>query len=168
MKDALFSSETSEWLTPVWLVEMCREVMGTISVDPCSNEVAQRRIQAAEYYTKETDGLKHRWSGSVFVNPPKGKLLRAFWRCLHNQVDVSQFLWVCFRLESLRVLQNDGIGRYPFCLLTKRVAFDFPDGSPSKHPRHPNAIVYGAKTLDKTEEFKRVFGKVGTVYTPVV
>jgi len=44
--------------------------MGEIDIDPCTSELAQKIIQAGTYYTIDTDGLSHEWSGNVWMNPP--------------------------------------------------------------------------------------------------
>lgn len=60
----------NEWYTPFNIVDMCREVMGGIDLDPATCEDAQRVIKAKTYYTIDDDGLNHYWHGRVFINPP--------------------------------------------------------------------------------------------------
>jgi phage N-6-adenine-methyltransferase len=60
----------NEWHTPEQYVEAARAVLGTIDLDPASNEVAQEVIRATTFYTKEEDGLAKPWRGSVWLNPP--------------------------------------------------------------------------------------------------
>ena len=59
-----------EWYTPAKWIEMARMAMGTIDVDPASCAMAQRTVNAAEWYDQERDGLKHDWPGNVWLNPP--------------------------------------------------------------------------------------------------
>ena len=47
--------------------------MGSIDVDPASNEVAQQTVQASEWYDQERDGLQQEWRGNVWMNPPYGR-----------------------------------------------------------------------------------------------
>lgn len=70
------SSESNEWYTPPEYIELARNTLGTIDLDPASCDFAQEWIQANTYYTKETNGLLHNWSGKVFVNPPYGEIPR--------------------------------------------------------------------------------------------
>jgi phage N-6-adenine-methyltransferase len=58
------------WCTPKKYVELAREVMGGIDVDPASNDYAQDTVKAGIYYTKETNGLDREWQGRVWLNPP--------------------------------------------------------------------------------------------------
>ena len=64
------NSGNNEWYTPVAIIEAARNVLGTIDVDPASNEIAQKHIQAKTFYTQENSGLAHEWFGNVWLNPP--------------------------------------------------------------------------------------------------
>jgi DDE superfamily endonuclease len=46
-----------EWYTPAEHVELVREVLGGIDLDPASNDKAQEVVRAAAYFTKADDGL---------------------------------------------------------------------------------------------------------------
>jgi len=66
--------KSNEWYTPAKYIEAAREVMGSIDLDPASCELANQTIKAAQYYTKEDDGLSKEWYGNVWCNPPYGKI----------------------------------------------------------------------------------------------
>jgi hypothetical protein len=57
------------YYTPDFILDAIRAVMGEIDVDPASCEVAQRRIQAKTFYTRENSGLENDWVGRVYLNP---------------------------------------------------------------------------------------------------
>jgi len=69
--DALLSSASSRWRTPVWFLELVRRV-GPIVLDPAST--ADNPTGALAWYTPAQNGLRLPWpvSGLVFVNPPYG------------------------------------------------------------------------------------------------
>jgi ParB family chromosome partitioning protein len=64
-----FTGKT-EWYTPVEYIELARQVLGNIDLDPASCEYAQSRVRARRYYTAEDDGLAKEWAGRVWLNPP--------------------------------------------------------------------------------------------------
>ena len=64
------SSGEFEYYTPKLISCLAREVMGSIDLDPASSCIANENIKAAVYYTKDTNGLAHEWSGRVFMNHP--------------------------------------------------------------------------------------------------
>lgn len=72
------SSASNEHYTPRSIIEVCREVMGSIELDPASCELANREnVRAKRFFTKEDDGLERDWDArTIFVNPPGGKLRR--------------------------------------------------------------------------------------------
>lgn len=68
-KVALYTHD-EEWYTPDEHIERARRVLGTIDVDPASNDHAQKVVKATTYYTRDTDGLSQTWPGKVWLNPP--------------------------------------------------------------------------------------------------
>src|SRR5438105_3230975 len=65
---------TNERYTPKWLVDASRATMGSIDLDPCSCTIAQNTVRAEHYYTWKDNGLKQRWYGNIFCNPPYGRV----------------------------------------------------------------------------------------------
>lgn len=66
----------TDWNTPVRFVESARLVMGSIDLDPASNELAQETVRAARYYT--ADGELQTWGGNIFINPPYDRQINLF------------------------------------------------------------------------------------------
>ena len=71
-KDTIATKWTGdqESYTPGKYILSARLVMGSIDIDPASNEFANKTVNAEIYYTKETNGLDKKWNGNVFLNPP--------------------------------------------------------------------------------------------------
>jgi ParB family chromosome partitioning protein len=71
------NSGENEWYTPMELVECARLVMGEIDCDPASSQIANRTVRAKVFFSKSEDGLKQKWNGRVFLNPPYAQPLVA-------------------------------------------------------------------------------------------
>lgn len=68
-----------EWYTPPNIIDLAREVLGHINVDPASNLIAQEWIKADTFFTEDTNGLDKPWKGKVWVNPPySSSLIKKF------------------------------------------------------------------------------------------
>ena len=181
-KNPRHMSESNEWLTPIGVIEASRRVLETIDLDPASSEFGNSRVMAKRYYTKEQDGLKQPWFGSVFCNPPGGripgttsfyavefwaKLMEARRRVLiEGSTTFKHAIFVGFSINILATTQGFGFPSaccYPVCVPARRIAFDRPDGTPSKSPSHVNAIVYVPGVRDMSEKFAREFSRYGEV-----
>lgn len=74
----ILNSVSNEHYTPPRYIEVARNVLGSIDIDPASCEEAQKIVKAAAYYTKENSGLEVPWNGTVWLNPPYGGLQARF------------------------------------------------------------------------------------------
>lgn len=68
--DAHFSSATVEWETPQFLFDELSRMYGGFDLDPCATP---SNAKCSRYFTVDEDGLKQRWTGRVFMNPPYGR-----------------------------------------------------------------------------------------------
>lgn len=157
-------SGDNEWYTPAKYVDMAREVMGTIDIDPASNPTAQRTVRATTYYTAETNGLDKPWSGKVWMNPP------------YSNPEVQQFAEKViseFRSGNISeaiVLTNnsadtgwhramqDACTRY--CTTTGRIRFESPTRQGNSPAMGQSFFYFG----DDPERFKDVFSSVGNIW----
>ena len=46
------------------------KVMGGIDLDPASDREAQKVVKAETFYSENMDGIRLRWEGRVWLNPP--------------------------------------------------------------------------------------------------
>jgi len=68
------------WMTPTHVLDLARDLLGIIDLDPASSAAANERVRATAYYTREDDGLSLPWyrpdgrAARIWLNPPYGKV----------------------------------------------------------------------------------------------
>jgi site-specific DNA-methyltransferase (adenine-specific) len=155
------SSDSNEWFTPERILAPVRAVLGGIDLDPCSNDIAQRDVQARRYYTEAADGLAQSWqSDNVFMNPPYGRsigqwtdrLIRAYTSgetraalaLLPGRTDTDWFT---------------PLFCYPICFVHGRLTFSgYTAGAP-----FPSVVVYFGADLAR---FTHAFAPLGPIMLP--
>lgn len=65
----MFSSATDLWATPQDFFDKLNEEFN-FTVDVCATK---ENAKCALFYTKEQDGLKQKWEGVIWCNPPYGR-----------------------------------------------------------------------------------------------
>jgi phage N-6-adenine-methyltransferase len=153
----------NEWFTPNKYLPLVREVLGEIDLDPASHTIAQRTVQAAQYFTKQDDGLKHEWHGRVWLNPPYDRLLiplfvaklLAEWKARRTTAAIL----LTHAYTSSSWFQNVAANASAICFPSERVRFYKLDGEPAK-PTQGQAFAYFG---DDVARFTKVFGALGAV-----
>ena len=151
------NSGDDEWYTPAEYIESAREVMGTIDLDPASNDFANQTVKASEYYTAETNGLEREWYGNVWLNPPYStSLIKQF----ADKVAESDFKQAVVLVNNAtetvwfrRLLEKATAIIFP----TGRIRFEKTDGAKNVPLQGQAFIYYG----EQPEKFLAVFGKYG-------
>ena len=150
-----------EWYTPPQYVESARKVMGSIDCDPCTSELAQQVVKADAWYTIETDGLAHKWQGTVWMNPPyAAKIITRFVEKLlahlsdgtvsqaimltHNNVDTAWFHKAAMVCQSA-------------CFTRGRVRF-YDERGQANSPTHGHVFVYFGR---RKKTFEKEFAQYG-------
>lgn len=151
------NSGDNEWYTPAEYIEAARIVMGSIDLDPASNDYANQTVKAEVYYTEDDDGLAHEWFGNIWMNPPySSKLIKLF----IDKLIASTF-------EQAIVLVNNATDTAWFRQLTEsasavvfttgRIRFQKFNGAVGA-PLQGQAFIYFGNSTDK---FLEVFEKYG-------
>lgn len=122
----------NQWFTPDFYMEMVRDVLGSIDLDPASHPLAQERICATHFFTEDDDGLSKDWFGKVWLNPPyaqpaighfvdkmlmeaaSGRIEEAI-MLTHNYTDTGWFqkaaraaTAICFTKGRIKFVSSDG------------------------------------------------------------
>lgn len=154
-----FNSGNNEWYTPAELIEAARSAMGSIDLDPASNDIAQKVVKARTYYTAETNGLDKTWTGNVWMNPPYASdLIGKF---------VDKMVSERKNYDQAVILVNNATETEWFnrlisiadavCFPKSRVKFYMPDGKTGA-PLQGQAIIYIG---DNSENFFKAFRQIG-------
>jgi phage N-6-adenine-methyltransferase len=161
-RQVMTSSESNEWYTPGHLIEMVRAFYGgAIDLDPASSDVAQETVRAVHYYTSETDGLAHEWSGDVWLNPPYGDEVAAFVAKAIAEYEagrVNQVILLVRASTGSRWFQQ--LIPYPLCFISGRLRFTHPDDEHTTSATFSSVLAYLGNNPDA---FCAAFGEIGGV-----
>lgn len=158
-----------EWYTAPRYIELAREVLGHIDLDPASSPIANRVVQADKFYTIDDNGLELPWYGKVWLNPPYGRsnnvsILRIFIEKLvtrYEAGDIEEAI-VCTTAD-IDELWWRLLVPYLVCFPDHHVYYNRLGGTRDKHMLG-TAFTY----LGKNEQrFIDVFGEIGPVYKVV-
>jgi hypothetical protein len=152
------SSKSSEWTSPAEVVERATTVLGGVDLDPCAEMAEVHNVPATTRYTVQDDGLQHRWTGRVYMNPPYGreigewvgKLVDSY---VSGEVPEAVAL-VPARVDTdwFRLLRDCAV-----CFVDGRLHFS---GHENAAP-FPSAVVYLGADVAK---FHAAFGDLGDVW----
>lgn len=146
-----------EWYTPKKYIDMAREVLGRIDIDPASNPFANQVVQATTYYTKEDDGLTKEWQGKMWLNPPYSSIIAEFINktcnsdveaivLTNNSTDTKWFAQAANNCDAI-------------CFTYGRINF-YDDTDKKSSPTNGQAFFYFGDNVNK---FNQVFKDIGFV-----
>lgn len=131
-----------EWSTEERVIVVARKLNGgrPFGCDPATNAAAQRMIRALVHYTKAHNGLKRKWPGSIWLNPPYSRgLIDAFvmrWLSEKASAKRRKFLLVNAATDTgwCQVLLR---ARVPYIAIEGRLrhAIDGKLGGPARSPQ---------------------------------
>jgi DNA N-6-adenine-methyltransferase (Dam) len=165
------SSKTDEWWTPATVIELAREMMGSIDTDPASNAEANAIIKAGIYYTIDNSGLHpdNPWSGNVWLNPPYGSGKDESAQCfvirLRSELltgSVSQAI-TCLNLNSSCAHWFDTVWQHASAHCVWRGRINFYNLSQKKTAPSKGSIIsyFG----DQPDRFRAIFYPHGHVFS---
>lgn len=150
------NSGNNEWYTPIEYIDSARLVMGSIDLDPASSEDVNKKIQAEFIYTKETNGLKNKWYGNVWLNPPyEVGLVDEFVEKIYLQEFDQAVVLVNNATETkwgnALLSVSDCV-----CFHKSRIRFVSTDGETKNSPLQGQMIIYiGNNKKSFIDEFKK-------------
>jgi ParB family chromosome partitioning protein len=153
----------NEWYTPAEYVEAARDVMGGIDLDPASSAVAQKTIKARRHYSKDDDGLAHKWAGRVWLNPPYAQpLIRQFADKVADEVQsgrVSEAIVLTHNYTDTAWFHVLAASCSAICFTRGRIGFLDPNGKKAA-PTQGQAFFYFGANVGKFADRFAGFGFV--------
>jgi hypothetical protein len=134
-------AQLDSWGTPLEVLDLTRQVLGSINLDLASNPEANKIVRARKFYTLQNpcpSAVRLRCTSVIWCNPPGPvEMVRLFWeRWLTLMEDGHEGGFLIFNLDHWRTLKAPATPLY-VCLWPKRLKFV---GAPSQY-NHPSALV---------------------------
>jgi ParB family chromosome partitioning protein len=157
-----YTGET-EWFTPPAWIELARQVLGEIDLDPASHVLAQERVQAKTFFTIADNGLERPWFGRVWLNPPYHRALlapfvdKAVAECANG--NVSQAILLTHNYTDTEWFHTAARAAQTICFPRGRIHFLAPSGDECSPTQGQTFFYFGADD----RPFRRVFSNIGLV-----
>lgn len=155
------NSGCNEWYTPERYLDLAREVLGEIDLDPASCAFANETVKARLFYSEDDDGLTKPWHGRVWMNPPySADLVSKFADKFVDEYNDGNVT------EGIVLVNNATETAWFASLVNAATAVCFPRGriryqSPNREslaPLQGQAFLYFGENGDR---FLRVFSEIG-------
>lgn len=159
-------SKTVEWYTPPHVIELARQTMGCIALDPASCPKAQETVDAMQYFSAQQNGLFKAWWGQVWLNPPYGRATTRKW------VDKAIAEYTTGRVIELIILVRPAISakwfnklacRFTRCETFDRIHFIDVNGNVQPDAAHGNILFFMG---DDDYHFCNNFKQLGIISRP--
>jgi hypothetical protein len=172
-------TKSNEWYTPARYVDVAREVMGGIDLDPASSQLANQIVRAMKHYSKEDNGLTQEWCGRIWLNPPYSSDKGTTGREGSRQGLAKPFI---FRLideynkgnvtQAILLITTDTdaswfkpLWNYPICFADHKVMFHRP-GRSNEGQFFGTSFVYLGPNESKFIEIFSQFGRIAKAIDP--
>ena len=141
--------------------------MGGIDTDPASCEAANATVKAVTYYDLKSDGLKKKWFGRVFMNPPYAQpLIAEFSRAVaskYSNGEISEAIILVNNATETEWFGDMVKQSAAVCFPKGRIKFVDKNGNPGGAPLQGQAILYMGKNKAKFATSFAGFGWVSEI-----
>ena len=151
-----------EYYTPTDIVDLAREVMGFISLDPASSVIANERVKASIFMDIHDDCLSKPWKGNVWMNHPFSRENNPLFikkiASEYEKGNIKQACCITFAATSevwFRPLLD-----FKQCFIYGRTNYYLPDGTKKTGVTKGSVVTYLG---DNESKFEEVFSRIGKV-----
>ena len=146
MNTGMFTSKTYEWETPKWLYDQLNKEYGPFILDPCATK---ENAKCKKYYTRQEDGLKQKWHGRVFVNPPYGREIGKWIKKAYESAGQNALIVCLIPARTDTRWWHDYVMKGKVRFIRGRLRF----GGSKNHAPFPSAIVvFGEQIIEAAEK----------------
>lgn len=132
---------SDHWSTPPELVRELEREFGTFDLDPCCRA---ETAKAPTYYTAQDDGLKQRWFGKVWLNPPYSKPAPWLRKAAEREADLTVSL-LPVRTDT-KWFHELVLGNAEIRFLRGRIKWIGWQGTPIPNPKEPSMLAIYKKS----------------------
>jgi DNA N-6-adenine-methyltransferase Dam len=136
-------------------------VLGEIDLDPASSLTAQKAVKAKRFHALDDDGLKHKWSGRIFLNPPFAQphLKRFVDKLIHEYQagKVTEAILLTPNNTDTEWFHSAARAAKCICFTRGRISF-YNEGRCKEAATQGQTFFYFG---DNANKFTAMFGKVG-------
>jgi hypothetical protein len=151
----------NEWFTPQEYIALARQVLGEIDLDPASHPLAQQTIRAAKFFTRENDGLKQKWAGRVWLNPPFAReIIPLFMAKLIASDEVTAAIALTHNYSDTDWFQQTATRCAAVCFTRRRINFVNNSGEIANPTQGQTFFYFG----NDPQHFRSVFSAVGVTW----
>jgi len=158
------NSGENEWFTPPDIIEAARKVMGGIDCDPASCTGANEIVGAKKYFTTDDDGLKQKWAGRIWMNPPYSQSkVSDFAEAVSAKYESGEISQACILVNNATEtawFQRMLMLATEVCFVRGRIKFIDQKGEVPGGPLQGQVIIYFGENRKK---FHEVFCEKGIV-----
>lgn len=150
----------NEWYTPAEHLDLARQVLGTIDLDPASSAKAQSVVLAKDYFDETVDGLKQKWRGNVWLNPPYAQpFIAQFAEKMVAEIEagrVTQAIMLTHNYTDTAWFQKLAKAATAICFTRGRVKFVSPEGAIAAPTQGQAFFYFGTDAVKFTKVFRHV------------
>ena len=166
--DQSYTKEKNEWYTPSHIIELVKQCLDEIDLDPASCLEANKQVNAKKYFTIEDDALEQSWDcKTLYMNPPysNGNITKFTNKFLYELPCIDEAIILVASFPETNWCQKFLIKCNALCFIKGRVGFKNSNKVITQMPRWGNIIFYFG---NQPKKFCRIFNKLGKCFLNTV
>ena len=150
-----------DYYTNPTVISCALEAMGGIDLDPASHPLANKVVKATKFYSIHDDGLKQRWEGRVWLNPPFSQWQEWVPKII-GEVDSGRVQVICvycaMRTITAQYFRQLLDASLVMCVITGRMKHG---GNGGDSPNDGHCVFYIGPDIGR---FVKAFKTIGSVW----